>query len=40
MWKWIVDADEWVGEVVLDGAVAIVLALVATESLRSLIASL
>ena len=40
IWHWIVDADDWIGEAVLDGAVAFVVALIATESLRSLVASL
>ena len=40
IWEWIVDADAWVGEVALDGVLAFVLALVAMESLRSLVAYL
>ena len=40
IWEWIVDADAWIGEAALDGVLAVVLALIATESLRSLIASL
>jgi hypothetical protein len=37
IWERIVDADDWIIEAVLDAAVAIAVALVATESLRCLI---
>lgn len=38
--EWIVDADGWMTELLMDGLMAVVVALVATESLRSLFASL
>ena len=40
IWKWIVDADEEIIEVALDLGVSLVVAWVATESLRSIVASL
>lgn len=40
IWKWIVDADEWIGELALDGAVTVILALVVTGCLRLLVSLL
>jgi hypothetical protein len=40
VWEWIVQADDWITEAALDAATAVIVALVVTESLRSLIISL
>jgi hypothetical protein len=40
IWEWIVRMDDRVGHVVLDAAIAIALAAVATEVLRSILAHL
>ena len=40
MWEWIVKADDQVGEVSLDAGIAIALAAVFTEALRTLLALL
>jgi hypothetical protein len=40
IWEWIVDADDWIIEAVLDAAVAVLLAAAAVASLRFLIAFL
>jgi hypothetical protein len=40
IWEWIVRADDRVGDVALDAGIAIVLAAIATELLRSLVALL
>jgi hypothetical protein len=40
IWEWIVRMDDHVGDVMLDAALAIGLAAVATEVLRSLLAYL
>jgi hypothetical protein len=40
MWQWIVKADDSVGEVTLDAGIAIALAAVVTEVIRSIISLL
>ena len=40
IWEWIVRADDRVGDVALDAGLAITVAAVATELLRSLLACL
>jgi hypothetical protein len=40
IWEWIVRMDERIGDVMLDAGIAVVLAAVATEVLRSLLAHL
>jgi hypothetical protein len=40
IWEWIVRMDERIGEVVLDAGIAVVLAAIATQVLRALLAQL
>lgn len=40
IWEWIVRMDERIGEVMLDAGIAVVLAAIATQVLRSLLAQL
>jgi hypothetical protein len=40
IWKWIVDADDRVGDVALDAGLAIVLAAICTEVLQALLSAL
>jgi hypothetical protein len=40
IWEWIVEADAWIGWAALDAAIAVLGAVIATESLRSLIESM
>jgi hypothetical protein len=40
IWDWIVEADEWIGEAALDAMLAMLIASVATESLRFVVAFL
>ena len=40
IWEWIVRMDDRIGDIMLDAGLAIVLAAVATEVLRSLLAHL
>jgi len=36
-WQWVVDADDWIGEVAVDGVLALLLAFITVESLRILV---
>ena len=36
-WQWVVDADDWIVEVAVDGVLALLLAFITAESLRILV---